>query len=35
MDPHYADAQGFKRAIETAAVWVTDFRYVNDSRELR
>jgi Protein of unknown function (DUF2971) len=31
---HYTDTQGFKGVVETAAVWATDFRYLNDSREL-
>ncbi|MFN3007031.1 DUF2971 domain-containing protein [Mycolicibacterium wolinskyi] len=31
---HYTDAQGFKGVVEKAAVWATDFRYLNDSREL-
>lgn len=31
---HYASAQAFKGVIESAQVWGTDFRYLNDSREL-
>jgi hypothetical protein len=30
----YTDTQGFKVVVEKAAVWATDFRYLNDSREL-
>jgi len=31
---HYTDTQAFKGVIEKAALWATDFRYLNDSREL-
>jgi hypothetical protein len=32
---HYADPQAFVGIIRNAALWATDFRYLNDSRELR
>lgn len=32
---HYTDAQAFAGIIQNAALWATDFRYLNDSRELR
>jgi hypothetical protein len=28
---HYKDTQAFKGVIENAALWATDFRYLNDS----
>jgi hypothetical protein len=31
---HYTDTQAFKGVIEKAALWATDFRYLNDSGEL-
>jgi hypothetical protein len=31
---HYANTQAFKGVVENAEVWATDFRYLNDSREL-
>ena len=31
---HYTDTQAFKGDAEKAALWATDFRYLNDSREL-
>jgi len=31
---HYTDTQAFKGVIENAALWATDFRYLNDSGEL-
>ncbi len=31
---HYTDSQAFKDVAEKAALWATDFRYLNDSREL-
>lgn len=31
---HYTDSQAFKGIVENAALWATDFRYLNDSREL-
>lgn len=31
---HYTDTQAFKGVVENAAVWATDFRYLNDSGEL-
>jgi hypothetical protein len=32
---HYTDTQAFAGIVEKAALWATDFRYLNDSRELR
>lgn len=32
---HYTDTQAFAGIVQNAALWATDFRYVNDSRELR
>jgi hypothetical protein len=32
---HYTDTQAFAGILEKAALWATDFRYLNDSRELR
>lgn len=32
---HYTDAQAFAGIVEKTALWATDFRYLNDSRELR
>ena len=32
---HYTDTQAFAGIVENAALWATDFRYVNDSREMR
>lgn len=31
---HYTDTQGFTGVIEKSAIWATDFRYLNDSKEL-
>lgn len=31
---HYTDTQAFKGVVENAALWATDFRYLNDSGEL-
>lgn len=31
---HYTDTQAFKGVVEKAALWGTDFRYLNDSLEL-
>jgi hypothetical protein len=31
---HYTDTQAFAGILEKAALWATDFRYLNDSREL-
>lgn len=31
---HYTDAQAFAGIVQNAALWATDFRYLNDSREL-
>jgi len=31
---HYTDAKAFAGIVEKAALWATDFRYLNDSREL-
>lgn len=31
---HYTDAQALKGVLENAALWATDFRYLNDSQEL-
>jgi hypothetical protein len=31
---HYTDTQAFKGIVENAAIWATDFRYLNDSLEL-
>ena len=31
---HYTDTQAFEGVAEKAALWATDFRYLNDSREL-
>ena len=32
---HYTDTQAFAGVVQNAALWATDFRYLNDSRELR
>jgi hypothetical protein len=32
---HYTETQAFAGIVEKAALWATDFRYLNDSRELR
>lgn len=32
---HYTDTQAFAGIVEKAALSATDFRYLNDSRELR
>jgi hypothetical protein len=32
---HYTDTKAFAGIVEKAALWATDFRYLNDSRELR
>jgi hypothetical protein len=32
---HYTDTQAFAGIVEKAELWATDFRYLNDSRELR
>ncbi|MFP2991299.1 DUF2971 domain-containing protein [Mycobacterium intracellulare] len=32
---HYTDTQAFAGIVENAALWATDFRYLNDSLELR
>lgn len=31
---HYTDAQAFAGMVQNTALWATDFRYLNDSREL-
>ncbi|OBB77879.1 DUF2971 domain-containing protein [Mycobacterium sp. 852014-52144_SCH5372336] len=31
---HYTDSQAFRGVVENAALWATDFRYLNDSQEL-
>jgi hypothetical protein len=31
---HYTDSQALKGVVENAALWATDFRYLNDSQEL-
>ncbi|SHU93320.1 Protein of uncharacterised function (DUF2971) [Mycobacteroides abscessus subsp. abscessus] len=31
---HYTNAQAFQGVVESAELWATDFRYLNDSREL-
>jgi hypothetical protein len=32
---HYTDMQAFAGIVENVALWATDFRYLNDSREMR
>ena len=32
---HYTDTQAFAGIVENAALWATNFRYLNDSRELK
>jgi hypothetical protein len=32
---HYTGTQAFAGIVEKAALWATDFRYLNDARELR
>jgi len=31
---HYTDTQAFAGVVQNAALWATDFRYLNDSQEL-